>query len=172
MNTRRRRCVEPKAKAGMLCHSASYPMLANSPRTHPMGACSPSFGGASNPGTFSTSTNRGRSRRTTRANSHHRPDRSPASPSRFPARLRSWQGNPPAMRSTPHSPLAGGKVRMSSHFGTLGQCFCRTRLAYSSISTCHLHVRPARSNPKSIPPTPANREPNVITVSLSRQITK
>lgn len=112
-------------------------------------------------------------------------------PALYPALLISWQGNPPQMTSTPHSltvtsrhtsgvngPIGnwcqlyanstdrGGKVLTSSCRLTLGQCFASTFWQYGSISTCHLHVMPARSNPRSKPPIPANKLPNVIASSF------
>lgn len=161
MKTRSRICGAPTAAAGMQCHSASYPNEASVPRT----ASSPR---TSNAETFSTTTYRGRRSRTMRANSNQRPDLSPASPAPLPAKLMSWHGNPPAMTSTlqSSSPL-GGNVFTSSWRRTSGQCFASTRRAKGSISTCHLHWRPDLSSPKSMPPIPANRLPNVSTFSIT-----
>jgi hypothetical protein len=84
----------PTARAGMLCHSASYPSAAKSPRTRP------SRIRRSNSATFSTMTKRGRSSPIRRAYSRHRPLRASCSPERSPASDMSWQGNPPQMQST------------------------------------------------------------------------
>ncbi len=45
--------------------------------------------------------------------------------------------------------------------GMCGQCFFRTRHANGSISDCHKQVMPARSKPRSKPPMPVNKLPNV-----------
>ncbi len=111
------------------------------------------------PGTFSPSTQVGRSSSTILKYSGQRL-RSSSVPRRFPARLYGWQGNPPQIRSTgwrfwaPHS-------RTSRNRSTLGQCLSSTLLQNSSISICHSHFIPARSRPRSKPPIPANRLPKV-----------
>src|SRR5690606_11379307 len=112
----------------------------------------------SRPGTFSMRTQRGRSSATMRWNSHHNPLRSPASPARRPATLRSWQGNPPQMRST-GARFARPTFRTSSCSSTFGQCRRSTARHCLSFSTCHTTRMPARSRPMSIPPTPENSEP-------------
>ena len=78
----------------------------------------------------------------------------------------SWHGNPPQITSGRSKP-SPVKVRTSSHFGTVGQCFVSTRRQYSSISTCHTHFIPARSNPRSKPPIPENNEPKVSGIYVS-----
>src|SRR5579885_140645 len=75
------------------------------------------------------------------------------------------QGKPPATTSTFHSSTgSGGNVRTSSHRRTCGQCLASVRRRNSSSATCHEQVRPARSNPRSRPPMPAKRLPNVTIV--------
>jgi len=159
MNNRSRVCGAPKEHADIVDHSASYPRLARVPRT----LSSPRIRNAA---TFSTTTTRGPSSRTILAKSNHSPLRCPSSPSAFPATLTSWHGKPPQMTST-RSVSGCGHVRTSSHRRTSGQCLARTRFAYSSISTCHRHCIPARSNPRSNPPIPANNEPNVSGLSVA-----
>lgn len=73
-------------------------------------------------------------------------------------------GNPPAIRSTLGKFLAPTS-RTSVNRGTPGHCLARTSRQNSSISTCQAHLHPARSRPRSIPPIPANNDPNVPTAS-------
>jgi hypothetical protein len=147
----------------MQSHSASNPHAARSasipPKSRPDAA-------ERNPGTFSTKTHVGLTRRTTRMNSGQS-QRSSASPSLRPATLTGWQGNPPQRRSTgaSSSPVS---VVMSPYLGTSGQCFVKTRRHHSSISTCQRTSIPARSSPRSIPPIPENREPTVSVIAGPR----
>ncbi len=163
MNNLCRVCGAPKAHAEIISHSASYPMLARSQRTRSNPA-------VSKPGTFSMSATLGRNSQMTRKYSVHNPLRSPARPARFPARLTSWQGNPPAITSM-GARLCFPTVRTSVNLGTEGQCFVRTLLAYSSISTCHAQRIPARSSPKSKPPIPENKLPNVTSLLIGGDTT-
>jgi hypothetical protein len=158
MNNLSRVCGKPNWHAESTCHSASYPHEARFPRT----LSSPRTRSAA---TFSTSTNRGCSSQMIRKYSDQRPERAPVIPSCLPALEMSWQGNPPQMRSTSER-LCRPTSRTSRNRGTSGQCLARTLVAYSLISTCHEHFIPARSSPKSIPPIPANREPNVICAGI------
>ena len=153
MKTRRRSVGSPNLNAGSTSHSASNPHSARSPRTTPIPRLS-------NAATFSTTTNRGRSSRMIRAYSFQSPLRSPSMPTRFPASLMSWHGKPPQRTST-RSRLAAPHSRTSRKRRTRGQCFSSTWIASSLISICHLHCIPARSNPRSKPPPPANKLPNV-----------
>lgn len=104
-------------------------------------------------------THRGRSSRMRRAYSGQR-CRGSSAPLPLPATLQGWQGNPPMMASIfPHraTTSAAWTFRTSLHLGTFGQCFARTRWQKGSISTCPAQVHPARSQPRSKAPMPANR---------------
>ena len=156
MNRRFRTNGAPIEHAEIVDHSASNPIAQRSPMTLPNPR-------SSSPGTFSTMTIFGRISHMIRLNSRHNPERSPSIPIRLPATETSWQGKPPQITSHCQSvPSRGGKVHTSSCRRTFGQCFSRTRLAYSSFSTCQTHRIPARSKPRSNPPIPEKSEPNVI----------
>lgn len=126
------------------------------------------------PGTFSRRTARGRTASMMRANSKKSPDLSPASPLRFPATERSWQGKPPQRRSTrPGSPalvcrpppFAGPPSpplhtsRTSSVMGTPGHRTARTFRRQGSDSQKNKCWCPARWSPRSSPPTPLKSDP-------------
>lgn len=150
-------CGAPTAAAGTQSHSASYPLSARSPRTLPSPSSETKLRRAV---TFSTKTNRGRSRRTIRAYSLHSPDLSPASPRRSPAMLRFWQGNPPQMMSVVGA--CSSISLTSSYCVASGQCLARTRRQNSSVSQFHTVRAPvAHSSPSSRPPMPLNSEPIV-----------
>src|SRR5271170_8166137 len=123
-------------------------------------------------GTFSTSTQRGCSSRTTRAYSNQRPDRL-WSPRSLPpaATLRSWQGKPPLMRSIGLR-LCLPTLLTSRNLGTLGHRFSRILLQKGLISTCHDVSNPAHSRPRSIPPIPENRLPWVNAPSMQPNTAK
>lgn len=91
-----------------------------------------------------------------RANSHHKPERSSANPARWPATLNPWQGLPPASKSHLGTDRAL-TWRTSVRRVVAGQWRARTPDACWSISTCATHDMPARSRPRSIPPTPEKR---------------
>lgn len=141
----------------MFLHSASYPRSAKSPRTRPNHAPGCPLGPARRFATFSTMRKRGRSSPTNRAISDQRPERLPASPSPFPATLRSWQGKPPEITST--GPTSSPRnVVTSSKQGTSGQCFASTRRQNGSISqNATVSNPPVRSSPRLKPPIPENR---------------
>jgi hypothetical protein len=73
MNTRRRRCGTPKKRESRTRQATPYPMSASVPTTVPKSR--PPFE-ERRPGTFSTSSHRGRRDSAIRANSKKRPDRS------------------------------------------------------------------------------------------------
>src|SRR5205809_2916360 len=64
------------------------------------------------------------------------------------------------MRSTLARVLVSRSL-MSPYRVTSGQCFCKTFVQNESFSTCHSHMNPARSRPRSIPPIPEKSEPKV-----------
>src|SRR5580693_4258453 len=134
----------------MQSHHAPYPSAAKSPRTVPMPRTRRAL-------TFSTMTMSGRSSPTSRAYSRQRPLRSPARPPPFPARLMSWQGNPPQMTST--SPTSAPlRARTSSKRGTLGQWWASKYRQTASISQNATGSNPpVRSRPRLNPPIPENR---------------
>lgn len=146
MNTRRRTCGAPMEHADTIDHSASYPILAKSPRTVPIPR-------SSSAATFSTTTYLGRSSPMRREKDDHRPDRSPPIPAPAPAWLMSWHGNPPQMTSqgTP------AKVVTSPWIGTAGQCLRRMAWQYGLFSTNWMVRIPARSSPRLKPPIPEKR---------------
>lgn len=110
--------------------------------------------------TFSRTTYRGRTWRTTAAISGHIHRSSPV-PCCLPERENGWQGKPPATTSTAgrgvesHHSLA---VRTSSCRGTSGQWWASTRWQNLLISTWPTVRMPARSRPSSIPPMPEKRD--------------
>jgi hypothetical protein len=167
MNSLSRVCGAPKAHADSTDHSASNPPSAKSRRTR-------SNPRSNKPVVFSTTTKRGRRSQMILNISHHKLERSPSIPIRLPAALTSWHGNPPLMTSTRSSLCIGRSLskwsphsRMSPNRSASGKCLARTRLQYSSISTCQMVFIPARSKPKSKPPIPANKLPCVNCVTCS-----
>jgi hypothetical protein len=110
MKTRSRLWGAPTSDARNTPHSASNPSEARSPRTTSM----PRTRRAE---TFSTKTNSGPTSPMIRANSDQRPERFPVMPSRSPAELMSWHGNPPRMRSTTPRHGRPSKVDTSDQTG-------------------------------------------------------
>lgn len=157
MKIRSRMCGAPKAAAGRQSHRASYPHVANSPRTRP----SPRERRAE---TFSNTTKRGRRSRTMRVMRQKRPDRSASSPPPAPAWLMSWHGKP-AQRTSIGARTWEETRKTSENLSASGQCRSSTRRQKGSISTCHSvrasrpQARMPRSSPSSRPPIPEHREP-------------
>ena len=85
-NSRLRRCGTPKKRLSTIRQARPYPRSASVPSTTPKSRppCEENA-----PGTFSQRSHSGRKASTTRANSKKRPERSPWSPARRPATLRS-----------------------------------------------------------------------------------
>lgn len=90
----------------------------------------------------------------------HRLDLVPAvMPDRFPAWLRSWQGDPPVMMST-GSTVAQSTVVMSPRFGMPGKRMAMILHAPGSMSDTQAVVAPSTaSTAPSRPPYPVNRLP-------------
>lgn len=139
----------------MQCHSALYPIVARSARTVPNPRPSKAV-------TFSTITSRGPISPIRRANSLHSPLRDPARPFPKPARLTSWQGNPPMIASgsiPSRCNRSAVSVRTSSYWGTPGKR--AESVARASLSISHnatVSNPPDRSSPRSNAPQPANSE--------------
>ena len=92
MNTRRRRWGTPKYRASRVRHETAYPSSSISRRRARKSR--PSLE-VKIPGTFSSTTHRGRNRSTRLRKVNARTDLLPSvNPLRFPATERSWQGNP------------------------------------------------------------------------------
>ena len=161
------RCGAPTSEARTHVQTASYPLWESSPRTSP----SPR---AARAATFSTTTIRGASSRTIRANSNHRPLRAPARPAPLPAVETSWQGNPPQRMST-GAAVSLPRDRTSSCRTASGQCRARTRRHHSCCSHCHVvsasnpPSRRALSRPSSSPPIPAKSDP-IVTRGLTTRL--
>ena len=124
MNTRRLRCGADTDAAEVIDQSAEYPRFCRSAATSLMAP------DAARPRTFSTTTVPGFSAAIASRMVYQRPDRDPSSPARFPARLKSWQGNPPHSTSIASAgfqvvPVDGGDVAevgnirpvVGQHFG-------------------------------------------------------
>lgn len=166
-NTRRRRWATPKNCASRTRHARQYPRSSISVRSCPK-AAPPSLDSA--PGTFSQTNQRGRSSRTHRMYSNMSPD-APASPSRFPATEKDWQGLPPTTRSTDPISLQSTFV-ISPRFGTSGNRSASTALGNGSISLnatgshpswCHARVAastPLNTDTYLTPPPPRPRAPS------------
>ena len=88
-----------------------------------------------------------------------RPERSPASPARFPAMLRSWQGEPPAITST-GGRLAPSSFVISPTWSIAGKCFFVTSMGNDSISLAHTGRIPFWTAASGNPPIPSNRLPS------------
>jgi hypothetical protein len=110
------------------------------------------------PGTFSTTTTRGRRTRTARANSNQSPERVPtATPARRPAWETSWQGKPPASTST--DSRCRSTSRTSGTTRRSGACRSMTARQCRSDSHAQTVRKPARSSPRSSPRQPENSDP-------------
>ena len=81
--------------------------------------------------TFSRRRNSGRFFSVNRNTSFTSPERAPFRPERVPARLRSWHGNPAAIRSTAGRDFS---EEMSWWIGVSGKLVLRTAMAAGSIS--------------------------------------
>ena len=149
----------------MQCHSASNPSEAKSPRTVPNPRPSRAV-------TFSTMTSRGRISPIRRANSLHSPLRDPARPFPAPARLTSWQGNPPMIASgsiPSRRNRSAVSVRTSSYCATPGKRADRVARASLSISQkATVSNPPARSRPRSNAPHPEKSERTLSTANTQR----
>ena len=101
----------------------------------------------------------------------HRPDRVPeAMPARFPARLRSWQGEPPHMTST-GSTSAQLILVMSPRLGVSGHRVAASLQGPGSTSLVHAtraSGSTAIATPMSRPPYPVNRLPMVVMAGFFR----
>lgn len=154
-NTRRLRWATPKYLLSKVFHVPIYPSFSN-PRMRTAKSRPPLL--EKSPGTFSTTTHCGSSSPTILRYSCHSPLLPPAKPRRFPATDRSWQGNPPQMRSGRTSKVVFVIFLTSFILFTSGQWRRRTALACGSISHWPMQFIPARSNPRSKPPIPENNE--------------
>lgn len=124
----------------------------------------------SRPGTFSMTTQDGSNSSIILANSNQSPDRSPASPRRFPAMERSWQGNPPQIRSTVFDSCVFAPIFLTSVCSSeCGKCRRKTFCAFLSISHTATLCIPAFSKARSNPPMPENRDMNFITTPSARR---
>ena len=158
---RSRRWGAPRSAARRRRNDPTYPASARSAMTVPR-ADSPGRAPilVASPGTFSTSTSRGCSRRTARAMSNQRALRSPwRRPRCRPARERSWQGNPPASSSTRGVPASISRTSPST--SRAGRWRAMTRWHPGSFSAAHSTRQPACSRPRSRPRHPEKREPTV-----------
>ena len=153
-NTLRRRWATPKYRASRVRHETPYPSCSISLRSLPKSAPLLEL---KSPGTFSSTSHRGRRCSTRSRKVKARLDRLPANPARLPATLRSWQGNPPDQMSASGMSFAFTSV-MLPRFGALGNRSARTVLAYGSISLTLTVSIPARSKPRSNPPTPEKND--------------
>lgn len=143
-----------------MCHSASYPNLANPCRTDanqspfPPRIRFPTFSmiivGLC-PWISSISA-------AIRKISLKSPDLVPSkTPDSLPAILTSWHGNPPVITSTGPTSDPFSFVTSSKH-GTLGQCLANTFRAYLSISQNAFVTNPPLISPATVnPPAPENR---------------
>lgn len=152
-NTRRRRWATPKNCASRTLHARPYPRSSISVRSCQK-AAPPSLESA--PGTFSQTNHRGRSSRTQRMYSNMSPD-APASPSRFPATEKDWQGLPPTTRPTGPISLQSICV-MSPRFGMSGKRSASTALGNGSISLKATGSHPSWSQARVAASTPLKTE--------------
>jgi hypothetical protein len=148
-------CGTPKNWLSHSSTSVINPISANASRT--ILISSPWFED-NNPGTFSIHTYLGRISFEMRIISQKRLERFPSSPALFPATDTSWQGNPPHMRSTRADTVDRRTFLTSSAPWVSGQWRRNTDMACLSISHCKTQFIPARSNPKSNPPIPVNKD--------------
>jgi hypothetical protein len=149
MNSRSRRCGAPTSDARTHVHDPTYPRPARSATTRdaPRPRC---------PGTFSSSTHRGRRTRTARAMSGQI-QRSSSIPWRLPAAENGWHGYPAAIRST-GSHAVNWAVVMSPTLGTSGWWAARTVVASWSVSAYQVSStgHPAACMARWSPPYPAH----------------
>ena len=87
--------------------------------------------------------------------------REPSRPSRFPAMLMSWHGEPPAMMVT-GSKSAPFNLLMSPRCFISGKFFVVTSIGNGSISLAHIGLIPNIEPASSKPPLPENKDPIVI----------
>ena len=87
--------------------------------------------------------------------------REPSRPSRFPAMLMSWHGEPPAMMVT-GSKSAPFNLLMSPRCFISGKFFVVTSIGNGSISLAHIGLIPNIDPANSKPPLPENKDPIVI----------
>lgn len=114
------------------------------------------------PFTFSHTTRRGRIILMASRMDTHRFDRVPSvMPRRAPARLTSWQGEPPEIMSTGDT-FSQSTAVTSRKFGASGKCCARIFDGASSNSHTHAVVAfSARSTASASPPYPAKSSPAV-----------
>ena len=93
--------------------------------------------------------------------SRNSPDRSPLSPCRRPATLKSWHGLPKVTMSTGSISLPLISVMLPKCFMS-GNRLVVTRIGNGSISEAHRGVIPAIVPARGNPPAPSKSEPNVI----------
>lgn len=143
----------------------------DAPRKHPSIAypdCSRPSTTVSSPreasaNTFSTTTTRGRFALIVRSIANQSPLRLPSSPLPFPAKLMSWQGNPPQMMSVEARAALSASFTSFTDRSAFGQCIASTPRQNGSISTCQsVGPRPAHSSPSSNPPIPEKSDPMVM----------
>ena len=155
-NTRRRICGTPKSAAFSTRASTAYP----TPRKSPIiwrYAAPPAI--ESSPGTFSITNHAGRRSRSTRTNSRYRKFRG-SSIKRFPAIENPWHGGPPTSTS-PSGISADAILRISPVRAApdpRGKFRRHAFTAQGELSFANAARKPARSNPRSIPPAPLNSE--------------
>ena len=88
------------------------------------------------------------------------PERSPDSPARFPAILRSWHGEPPAMMSAGGSSAPFSLVISPTCTMSGNRCFV-TWMGKASISLAQTGMIPFCTAASGNPPIPSNRLPSL-----------